>query len=66
MECVFIRDKINDYLCRKFIAEEILHGISTGTSLETRSISPDDRERIKTSTMQTDQGSSAYNAWLTK
>lgn len=62
---------MNDYLCRQYIVEGILHEISKGTSLsspESRSIASGDGRETSNNTlaMQTDQGSSAYNAWLTK
>ncbi|CAI6342882.1 unnamed protein product [Macrosiphum euphorbiae] len=62
----FHRTKINDYLCRKYVVEEILQDITDSTSSEGRSMSQDSHMRSKTSVMQTDQGSSAYNAWLIK
>lgn len=65
------REKLNDYLCRQYIVDKILHDISGGTdyyvSSESRSMPSDYSYGIsKTMTMQTDQGSSAYNTWLTK
>jgi len=60
------RIKMNDYLCRQFMVEEILHDISEGTTAKSRSIPLDSYGTNKMSAMQTDQGSSAYNAWLTK
>ncbi|XP_025206590.1 uncharacterized protein LOC112602627 isoform X2 [Melanaphis sacchari] len=62
----FHRKNINDYLCRQYIVEEILKDITDSTSFEGRSMSLDSRGTSKTSLMQTDQGSSAYNAWLIK
>ncbi|XP_022173381.1 uncharacterized protein LOC111035875 [Myzus persicae] len=62
----FHRTKINDYLCRQYVVEEILQDITDGKSSEGRSMSQDSHMRGKTSVMQTDQGSSAYNEWLIK
>ncbi|VVC42189.1 Hypothetical protein CINCED_3A002334 [Cinara cedri] len=66
----FHREKINDYLCRQFIVDRILKDISDGTdyyvSTESRSMPLDNFGVSKTMTMQTDQGSSAYNTWLIK
>jgi uncharacterized surface anchored protein len=60
------RKNINDYLCRQYVVEEILKDITDSASSESRSMSQDSRGTSKTSIMQTDQGSSAYNAWLIK
>lgn len=61
---------INDYMCRQYVVEGILKEISEGTSSssESRSIAHgDDRGTIGNAlAMHSDQGSSAYNAWLTK
>lgn len=68
-ECIPIssRKNINDYLCRQYIVEEILQDITDSTSSEGRSMSQGSRSGTnKTHVMQTDQGSSAYNAWLIK
>lgn len=67
-ECITIlfRKNINDFLCRKYIVEEILKDITNSTSSESRSITQDSHRTSKTSIMQTDPGSSAYNAWLIK
>ncbi|XP_060838587.1 uncharacterized protein LOC132920317 [Rhopalosiphum padi] len=62
----FHRKNINDYLCRQYVVEEILKDITDSASSESRSMSQDSRGTSKTSIMQTDQGSSAYNAWLIK
>ncbi|KAL5245174.1 hypothetical protein ACI65C_012584 [Semiaphis heraclei] len=62
----FHRAKINDYLCRQYVVEEILQDITDSTSSKGRSMSQDNHATGKTSVMQTDQGSSAYNAWLIK
>lgn len=63
---LYYREKINDYLCRQYIVEGILQDISDDTSSESRSMPSENHEMGKISVMQTDQGSSAYNAWLTK
>jgi len=63
---ISFRTKINDYLCRQYVVEEILQDITDGTSSKGRSMSQDNHATSKTSVMQTDQGSSAYNAWLIK
>lgn len=54
-------------MCRQYVAEEILQDITDGASSKSRSIIiSDGHEMSKTAAMQADQGSSAYNAWLTK
>lgn len=65
---VFRREKMNDYLCRQYVVEEILQSISDGPATsESRSIQPeDDHEKNKMSAILSDPGSAAYNAWLTK
>lgn len=60
------REKINDYLCRQYVVGEILQDITDGATSESRAIESDGHGMIKTAAMQSDQGSSAYNAWLTK
>lgn len=59
---------MNDYLCRQYVVEEILQGISDGPAAsESRSIQlEDDHETSKMSAILSDPGSAAYNAWLTK
>lgn len=67
-QCITIssRTKINDYLCRKYVVEEILQDITDSTSYKGRSMSQDSHVTRTMSAMQADQGSSAYNAWLIK
>lgn len=61
---------MNDYLCRQYVVEEILHGISVDPAAapESRSILSEGvgRGKTLTSAMRTDPGSSSYSAWLAK
>ncbi|XP_050419917.1 uncharacterized protein LOC126832920 [Adelges cooleyi] len=56
---------MQDYLCRQYVAEEILQGIAGNAESESRSISTG-YGSSKSSVMRMDQGSSAYNRWLNK
>ncbi|XP_050540660.1 homeobox protein 4-like [Daktulosphaira vitifoliae] len=65
MTMSFHREKIQDYLCRQYVAEEILQEIAGNSMQESRSVSSS-KESDVISNMRFDQGSAVYNNWLNK
>lgn len=64
----FHRNKMNEYLCRNYIASEIIEGYrnQSGEQLSKRKGIPDRRGRLARESLLDDPGSQKYRDWLSR